>query len=593
MGSTGSPPASSARRRRDFSAIVLEVRTLGRYELMQPLARGGMAEVYLARRRVAGVEKRLVIKRLRRERIADPRFLDLFVREAQLSMSLVQQNIVPVFDFGRVGDDVFLAMEHIDGKDLGSTLARSRGAGVPAVVAAFVAAECCHALHHAHSGAAGQPVVHRDVTPRNVLLSWSGEVKLADFGIAAAMGSGDASLVGTPGYMAPEQARGEALDARTDLYALGLVLWEMLTGTHVRSGGDAAALLELAKRNELPAIPAELPPALRALIERATATSPEQRLASARQMSDELDAFIIGERARHGGATPAQQLAAYLATCWEGAREDVAEVASGQDGRVVTFLDDGAAGVLGTGTLRSMAATGAPFDPSAAAAPPAINSEASEVGRDGAESSAEPAVAVADVPAPSRSLRTAWLLGALALVAVAGIWRGLLVGGARPRPPAPPAASAPAIALAADAGTVASVVPSAQPVLDAAPAALPPGSDARAAAGDDDAAPLVRDAGTGRHRPVERRVRRDGGVALVDAGAEPPAPVLRAITIGAKPWAHVTIDGKAERHETPVTVQLAIGQHRLRFENPELGVVREVSIEVAAEGQAAYVLDLR
>ena len=93
--------------------------TLGRYELVRPLARGGMADVYLARRKVAGVEKRLVIKRMRRERVADPRALDLFVKEAQLSMSLVQQNIVPVFDFGRIGEDVFLAMEHVDGKDVG------------------------------------------------------------------------------------------------------------------------------------------------------------------------------------------------------------------------------------------------------------------------------------------------------------------------------------------------------------------------------------------------------------------------------------------------------------------------------------------
>lgn len=568
-----------------FSAIVFEVRTLGRYELMQPLARGGMAEVYLARRRVAGVEKRLVIKRLRRERIADPRFLDLFVREAQLSMSLVQQNIVPVFDFGRVGDDVFLAMEHIDGKDLGSTLARSRGAGMPAMVAAFVAAECCHALHHAHSGAAGQSVVHRDVTPRNVLLSWSGEVKLADFGIAAAMGAGDTSLVGTPGYMAPEQARGEALDARTDLYALGLVLWEMLTGEHVRSGGDAATLLELAKRNSLPALPAELPPALRALIERATATSPAQRLDSARQMADELDAFIIGERARHGGAAPAQQLAAYLATCWEGAREEVAEVSSGQDDRVVTFLEDGAAGVLGTGTMRSMAATGAAFEPSADGAPPAVDSE----GHQGPEAGAEPARPVAAAPAPSRSRRAGWLLGALALVVVAVIGRGLVVGGAER--PSPTAASAPAIALVVDAGASDArrvvVLPVAEAARDASP-----GVDASIDSAVDAAASLARDAGPPRHRPAERRARRDGGPELLDAGTA-PAPALRAMTIGAKPWAHVTIDGKAERHETPVTVQLAIGPHRLRFENPELGVVREVSIEVAADGPSAYVLDLR
>jgi eukaryotic-like serine/threonine-protein kinase len=272
---------------------------LGRYELLRPLARGGMAEVYLARRRVAGVEKRLVIKRLRRERVADPRFLDLFVKEAQLSMTLVQQNIVPVFDFGRIGDDVFLAMEHIDGRDLGSTLSRSRGCGMPPLIAAFIASECCHALHHAHSGAGngGSCVVHRDVTPRNILLSWSGEVKLADFGIASAMGIEDSTLIGTPGYMAPEQARGESVDGRADLYALGLVLWEMLTGAHVRHGSDPRSLVAAAQRDELPPIPDGLPAELTEVIARATDGDRERRLASARRMSDQLDTFMVGARA--------------------------------------------------------------------------------------------------------------------------------------------------------------------------------------------------------------------------------------------------------------------------------------------------------
>jgi serine/threonine-protein kinase len=274
------------------------VRTLGRYELLRPLARGGMAEVYLARRRVAGVEKRLVIKRLRRERTADPRFLDLFVKEAQLSMSLVQQNIVPVFDFGRAGDDVFLAMEHIDGRDLGSSLARQRGAGLPPLVAAFIAAECCHALHYAHRDArrgAGS-VVHRDVTPRNVLLSWAGEVKLADFGIAAAMGGGEGALAGTPGYMAPEQARGEPLDARADLYSLGLVLWEMLSGERARAGGERGELLEAARKNLLPPLPAGLHPELAELLRDATADAPAARLPSAQAMADRLDAFMVDRK---------------------------------------------------------------------------------------------------------------------------------------------------------------------------------------------------------------------------------------------------------------------------------------------------------
>src|SRR3954468_1638075 len=270
-------------------------RALGRYELLRPLARGGMAEVYLARRRAAGIEKWLVIKRMRPETSGNPRLLDLFVREARLSMSLVHQNIVPVFDFGRVDDQVFLAMERVEGKDLGLSLSRAADHRLPPLLAAFVAAECCQALDYAHQrkGPDGVAlgIVHRDVTPRNVLLSWSGEVKLTDFGIAALAGDATARLLGTPQYMAPEQARSEPIDPRADLYAIGLVLREAVPGRRPRPGTDRESILEAARRGELlPWAPGEglatgsgdhtdamdprnaLPPALVAIIDRATSS---------------------------------------------------------------------------------------------------------------------------------------------------------------------------------------------------------------------------------------------------------------------------------------------------------------------------------
>src|SRR5260370_7022482 len=124
-------------------------RALGRYELVRPLARGGMAEVYLARRRAAGVEKWLVVKRMRPERSRDVRFLDLFVREARLSMSLAHQNIVPVFDFGRIDDQVFLAMERVEGNDLGSSLGRAgHDHPMPTLPPPFAPAHCSHPPHH-------------------------------------------------------------------------------------------------------------------------------------------------------------------------------------------------------------------------------------------------------------------------------------------------------------------------------------------------------------------------------------------------------------------------------------------------------------
>ncbi|MEO8705957.1 MAG: serine/threonine-protein kinase, partial [Kofleriaceae bacterium] len=329
---------------------------LGRYELLRPLARGGMAEVFLARRRVGGVEKRLVVKRLRRDHQRDPRFLELFVREAQLSMSLVHQNIVPVFDFGRIGDDVFLAMEHIDGKDLGSTLARQRGTGMPPLLAAFIAHECCEALDHAHSRPDG--VIHRDVTARNVLLSWAGEVKLADFGIAAVIGE-LAGAFGTPGYMAPEQANGQRVDARADVYALGLVLWEALIGEHVRPTADRQATLDAAKSGELPAIDESIPAALATIIRSATTRDPGERMNSARAMAEALDSYIVGERAHSGGPAPAKRLAEWLSSRWGADRDEPEPDAPlAPAGGVVTFLDDGVDSIAGH-TQRSAAETAA------------------------------------------------------------------------------------------------------------------------------------------------------------------------------------------------------------------------------------------
>lgn len=343
-------------------------RALGRYELLRPLAKGGMAEVYLARRRAAGVEKWLVVKRIRAERSNDVRFLDMFVREARLSMSLAHQNIVPVFDFGRIDDQVFLAMERVEGRDLGSSLARAAGTRMSPTLAAWVAAECCQALDYAHhrKSPEGAPlgIVHRDVTPRNVLLSWSGEVKLTDFGIAALAGEATSKLLGTPSYMAPEQARSEPLDARADVYAIGLVLREMLTGQRARPGGEREPILEAAKLGTLIPWPEDMPATvepLKAIVDRATALAADDRYPDARSMLAELDTFIVGERAARKAESPARQLAAWLDHIWTGDREDRDATGDGnvEGNHLVSFLDDGALDVIGTGTERSFAATAA------------------------------------------------------------------------------------------------------------------------------------------------------------------------------------------------------------------------------------------
>ncbi len=212
----------------------------GRYDLVRRLGRGGMAEVFLARLRgPENFEKLLVIKRVLPSRSQDRKFLDLFFEEARTQVSLSQGNLVPIFDFGRVGNVYFIAMEYVAGVDLATLLAVEKRAQrtLPPAVVAYLGIELCRGLAYVHR----RRLVHRDVTPRNVLLSLDGEVKLSDFGVALAPDSPAAAGVrGTLAYMAPEQADGEPLDGRADLYALGLVLIEAATGARVRQPGDAA-----------------------------------------------------------------------------------------------------------------------------------------------------------------------------------------------------------------------------------------------------------------------------------------------------------------------------------------------------------------
>jgi hypothetical protein len=621
-------------------------RALGRYELLRPLARGGMAEVYLARRRAAGIEKWLVVKRMRPETSGDPRFLDLFVREARLSMSLVHQNIVPVFDFGRIDDQVFLAMERVEGKDLGSSLSRGTGHHMPPLLAAFVAAECCQALDYAHQRKSPDGValgiVHRDVTPRNVLLSWSGEVKLTDFGIAALAGDATSRLLGTPHYMAPEQARSEPIDPRADIYAIGLVLREAVTGVRPRPGGDRDTILEAARSATLlpwphlepPALPVDLalgsgdhtdeppppaPPAeLIAIIDRATAALPADRYPDARSMLEDIDSFIVGERAARKVESPARQLAAWLAVVWEGARDDLEADAAIDGDHLVSFLDDGAIDVLGTGTVRSMAATAAEDLPAAPATPPPavdvpVLRAASEPSlRPGRVSSSQVTVASgsfhtmpasAPARAPEAAVPARRSLASRAGMVMAGLAAAVVVfvvarrtdhPDSAPPPVQPPPEPRPAVPAVIDtphpdAGTeIAAGSPDAASpsVAPAPPSPAPPSP----------APPSPAPPSPGRSHPVRPNSGHpapehlDPEHPVPEHPASDPvaaaSPAVCKVRINLTPWAYYTADGDAARHETPSTVELAPGRHRLHVWNPELHVERDITINVPADRDA-------
>jgi len=616
-------------------------RALGRYELLRPLARGGMAEVFLARRRAAGVEKWLVVKRIRAERATDVQFLDLFVREARLSMSLAHQNIVPVFDFGRIDDQVFLAMERVEGRDLGSTLARVKGPISP-LLAAFIAAECCQALDYAHrrKSPEGTPlgIVHRDVTPRNVLLSWSGEVKLTDFGIAALAGDATTALLGTPAYMAPEQARKEPLDARTDVYAVGLVLREMLTGERARAGVDRDSLVGAARTGTLRPWPAhELPPAIVEIVDRATAALPDDRYIDARALLAELDDFLVGERAAKKADAPARQVAAWLDKVWGEERDEQAST-SGEivPDHMVSFLDDGALEALGTGTQRSMLAT--------AGEESAINplGETLDVNSDVIRAS-QPSIVVAEPPAVSKAPSTTpgdrsaeldrpktiiepagtarWLVLALAALLAIGavvfvVTRSREQDGSGARDGSNSARGDGSNNALGDASTAAlldaAVTMTPDATVSSAPdaavamtpdAALVMAHDASLAVTHDASIAMTRDASIAVARDASIAVARDASIATHDASTAPrdardPAALLdaasrRRVTVQATPWAYFTVDNDPTRYETPKSVELSPGPHVLHFDNPDLQITRDVRIEVSATSDMQHVEHLQ
>jgi len=275
----------------------------GRYDLLRPIGKGGMAEVFLARYAgPEGFEKQLVIKRVLPRISASPHLLRMFFEEAKTQVSFSQGNLVSVFDFGRVDNEYFIAMDYVRGADLASLFAGERAAGrrlAPSLLA-HVGVEICRGLAYVHA----RGFVHRDVTPRNVLLSVDGEVKLSDFGLALAVQSPIApGRPGTPSYMAPEQARGDRVDARADIFSLGLILAEGLLGRGPRADPDGAgsvdagALADVATHGTLGTI-----------VARAVDPSPGQRLADAGQMLAALEAEI--GRAGAGREALVRELAA-------------------------------------------------------------------------------------------------------------------------------------------------------------------------------------------------------------------------------------------------------------------------------------------
>ena len=281
----------------------------GKYEILRRVAIGGMAEIYLARAvGIEGFEKLVVLKRILPQYANNDEFVQMFLDEARLAATLHHSNVVQVYDIGAVDGQYFLSMEFLHGQD-GRILMKTcatRHTPLPLGNALAIIIGVCAGLHYAHERVVdGRPLdlVHRDVSPQNVFVTYDGGVKLLDFGIARASSriteTRGGTLKGKISYMSPEQCAGYPLDRRSDVFAAAIILWEMTVGRRLYTGTSDFEILRKVKEEDAPrpsSVVSDYPPALEAIVMKGLARDREQRYATAEEMQVDLETFARDRR---------------------------------------------------------------------------------------------------------------------------------------------------------------------------------------------------------------------------------------------------------------------------------------------------------
>jgi serine/threonine protein kinase len=277
----------------------------GKYYLLERINVGGMAEVFKAKAiGVEGFERLVAVKRILPNIAEDEEFIEMFVDEAKIAVQLTHANIAQIFDLGKVGDSYFIALEYVHGKDLRAIFnrARNRGEPVPLSMACFTIMKICEALDYAHNkkDPTGRPLnfVHRDVSPQNMLISYDGDVKVVDFGIAKAAGKASRTragiLKGKFGYMSPEQVKGMDIDRRSDVFGVGICLYELLTGERLFAGeSDFATVEKVRKVDIMPpsTYNRRIPEELEQIVLKALAGEVDERYQTAMELHEDLESF--------------------------------------------------------------------------------------------------------------------------------------------------------------------------------------------------------------------------------------------------------------------------------------------------------------
>jgi hypothetical protein len=528
------------------------LRQVDRYEILACLGEGGMAAVYYARfEATGGASKQVALKLIHPHLSQEPAFVQMFLNEMRVAMAMSHRNIVQTFDAGKYRDRYYLVMELMNRGSL------SKVSDLPVDVAVLVAMEVCAGLDYAHSFR-DEPVIHRDVSPANILLSDQGDVKLADFGVAKVSGQLSGTITGVVKgklrYMAPEQARGEA-DPRSDIFALGAVLYSMVAGVPLRPNPSLEQARLGVERVEFPPERAgAIPRGLQRLIARCLHRDPEQRPASAAELRELLARELGGIRQ---GGDPLARLRGFFAPLPSTVPEPEP---TGQARRLTEAVMQVALGVPAKVELE---------EASTVAAGGTTGPELPDDART-AETSVSPirAARIDEVgtveTAPTRErrrLRRLWLASAAVLGAALAL--AAVLWATRPLAPAPVAEH---------------VV-----VADAAPgrADLAPRSR--------DAAPRPLDASRTEPDAASRRDLSENSGRAEDGAAERPNRPRRApaggfgqLDLNSSPWARVYIDGRLAG-ETPLQgLRLRAGRHAVRLVNDERRLSAQLTVQVLA-----------
>jgi serine/threonine protein kinase len=328
----------------------------GPYQLLERVAVGGMAEVFRAKRTgVEGFEKVVAVKRILSHLSDNKEFVDMFIDEAKMVAGLAHPNVVQIFDLGKHAQNYWIAMEYVHGRDLRTIIrrARERGLKIPLDISTYVVSKVCAALEYAHrkKDDKGQPmlIVHRDISPQNILISFEGDVKLTDFGIAKAASKASTTdkgaLRGKLLYMSPEQAWGKPMDKRSDVFSLGIVFYEMLTEQKPFLGTSETSILETVRECRVPpptTINDKIPEKLERVVMKSLARDPEVRYQDAGEMLRDLERVL-----HEWQPATATGLVRFLEVLFdEHERGDVSSpdaVGEGRDGSGIDELQDHAA----------------------------------------------------------------------------------------------------------------------------------------------------------------------------------------------------------------------------------------------------------